>query len=233
VGCLPEVAKRPEEIKSESNLDLLRSLPSPYVFFPCRPSIDKGRGIFEAFAERLKADGIVCVAVQRPGHAAKLPRACEDGVLWLPWLGQEELLIAMRNAACTVLPSLTEGFGLAAAESISAGVHTLYHEVGGHHGLQGQPHAHKVPLTTTEREQLYHLWLDLIDTDPDSNSVWSRYETSLQGVIGRWVEAIRSVVSQQNDDPRRTELSDLQLEKEQWANKLCRRIESGLTSGNH
>ena len=35
-------------------------------------------------------------------------------------------LVAMRNAACTVLPSITEGFGLAAAESISQGVATLY-----------------------------------------------------------------------------------------------------------
>jgi len=232
VGCLPEIAKHPAERNSNSNLDSLSSLPSPYVLFPCRPSIDKGRGIFDAFAERLKSHGIACVAVQRPG-AAKLQRPTRDGVRWLPWLGQDELLIAMRNATCTVMPSLTEGFGLAAAESIRAGVRTLYHEVGGHHDLDGQPHAQKVPLTRTERERLYRLWLELVDTDPDSSSVWSRHESSLQRLVGNWVEAIRRVVHQQIDGAPGTGLNDTQLAKERWANKLCDRIAAGATHESH
>src|SRR6185295_11704066 len=111
---------------------------------------------------------------------------------WVPWLAQDELLIAMRNAACTVLPSITEGFGLAAAESISQGVTTLYQQVGGHHGLQVHPNALPVHLMTSERAQLYCLWSELIETHPDSWPVWSRHEMSLRPLVDKWVEAIRS-----------------------------------------
>src|ERR1051325_2255097 len=181
MGCLPVVPKNSPQGGMEN-------LPSPYVLFPGRPSVDKGMGFFAAIAERLRADNITCVAVQRPAPQAKP----EDSPLihWLPWLTQDELSVAMRNAACTVLPSITEGFGLAAAESISQGVTTLYHEVGGHHSLRGFPNALPVPLTTNERARLYDLWLQLVDTHPNSWAVWSRYETSLRPLVDKWVEAI-------------------------------------------
>src|SRR5213078_239483 len=110
-------------------------------------------------------------------------------IYWLPWLAQDELLVAMRNAACTVLPSLTEGFGLAAAESISQGVATLYQQVGGHHVLQPLPNALTVPLTTSERAHLYGLWAELIDNHTDPWSIWARHEISLRPLIDKWVEA--------------------------------------------
>ncbi len=123
----------------------------------------------------------------------------------------------MRNAACTVLPSITEGFGLAAAESISLGVTTLYQEVGGHHGLQALPNALPVPLTTTERSQLYGLWSELFGSD-DYWSVWTRYEVSLKPLIDKWVEAIRSAVHRGDDgvgEPETVHLSQRSVE-EQW-----------------
>jgi hypothetical protein len=226
IGCLPEDAKNSDEPISNTNLDSLRDLGSPYVFFPCRPMIDKGFGIFAAVAERLRAYGIASVAVQRPHHTSTWQRPTRNGVHWLPWLSQKDLLLAMRNAACTVLPSLTEGFGLVAAESIRAGVRTVYHEVGGHHGLREQPHAHKIPLTMNEREQLYSLWSDLIDTHPDSWSVWRRHETSLRPLVNKWVEAIRSIVNLPNDGAPGAEFGDVQLEKERWANRLRDRLEA-------
>jgi len=217
MGCLPNYSsKRPAQ---SSNLEILKNVPSPYVLFPGRPSVDKGFGIFRAIAQRLRADNIACVAVQRPGQQAK-PENQNAPTYWLPWLAQDELLVAMRNAACTVLPSITEGFGLAAAESISGGVTTLYHEVGGHHSLHGFPNALPVPLTTSERACLYGLWSQLLDVHPDSWDVWTRHETSLRPLIDKWVEAIRSVV---NRGVEHTHFSEPPVE-ERWGNKLRDKI---------
>jgi hypothetical protein len=220
-GCLPKNSEN--KLNGGSNLENLKNLPSPYVLFPCRPTVDKGFGIFEAIAERLRADNITCVGVRRPGQE----RPTRNGhVHWLPWLSQEELTVAMRNAICTVLPSLTEGFGLAAAESVNLGVTTLYHQVGGHHALQALPHAQQVFLTTSERAELYRLWSDLIGTHPDSWSVWTRHESALSPLVDKWVEAIRSVKSgatapAENGKP---------IEAEQWGSKLIRRITKGSQS---
>src|SRR5205807_5705890 len=229
-GCLPGVPKNSQnKLIPNSNLENLKNVPSPYVLFPCRPAVDKGLGIFAAIAERLRADNIACVAVQRPAQRAKSENPSRNAfIYWLPWLAQDELLVAMRNAACTVLPSITEGFGLAAAESISQGVATLYQQVGGHHSLDTFPNALPVSLTTNERAQLYGLWSELIEFH-DSWPVWKRYEISLRPLIDRWVEAIRSVVYRPNGVMREIENADFPEVpiEDRWANRLCRRIEVG------
>jgi glycosyltransferase involved in cell wall biosynthesis len=213
MGCLPK-----NSAAQSSNLETLKNLPRPYVLFPGRPSIDKGFGIFAAIAERLRADNISCVAVQRPTAQAQPDNRSRNAPIhWLPWLAQDELLVAMRNAACTVLPSLTEGFGLAAAESISHGVKTLYHEVGGHHNLREFPNALPVPLEITETAYLYGLWSELLDVHPDSWDVWMSHETSLRSLVDRWVEAIRSVVHRRDDEIKH--FSEPPIE-ERWGNKL-------------
>ena len=230
MGCLPVTAgDSPIKMIQGSNLEKLKNLPSPYVLFPARPSLDKGLGFFAAIAERLRADDITCVAVQRPAGSAMPANPSRSApIYWLPWLSQDELLIAMRDAACTVLPSITEGFGLAAAESISQGVATLYHVVGGHHALETFPKALPVSLTTNERAQLYGLWSELIEFH-DSWPVWKRYEILLGPLIDRWVEAIRAVVRRKNDGLRELENVDFPelAVEDRWANRLCRRIEVG------
>lgn len=218
MGCLPAA---PKNLTQSSNLE---NLPSPYVLFPGRPSIDKGLGFFAAIAERLRADNIACVAVQRPAQRANPENPSRNAPInWLPWLAQDELRVAMRNAACTVLPSITEGFGLAAAESISQGIPTLYHDVGGHHSLQGLPNALAIPLTPSERARLYDLWSQLIDTHPDSWAVWTRHENSLTPLVDKWVEAIRSVVYRTGGPA--IGFSEPPVE-ERWGNRLRDRIES-------
>ncbi len=230
-GCLPEVTgDSPDGPTRGSNAESLKRLPSPYVLFPGRPSVDKGFGIFAAVAERLRAENIACVAVRppaqrtAPGHPSR-----RAPIHWLPWLAQDELLVAMRGAACTVLPSITEGFGLAAAESISQGVNTLYHQVGGHHVLQSYPNALPVPLTTGERARLYGLWSELIATHPDSWAVWTRHESSLRSLVDKWVEAVRSVVHL-NGATRAVDAGHFSKRpaEERWGNKLRRRIEVGV-----
>jgi hypothetical protein len=233
MGCLPEVPKNSSSRPTRSsNLENLKHVPSPYVLFPCRPSVDKGFGIFAAVAERLRAAGIACVAVERPAQRTKsASRSRSAPLYWLPWLAQDELLVAMRKAACTVLPSITEGFGLAAAESISQGVVTLYHQVGGHHSLQAFPNALPVPLTTSERAHLYGLWSELIGIHPDSWAVWARHEISLRSLVDRWAEAIRSVVYFTGGTRGREtgHFAERSVE-EQWGHKLRRRIEVGANA---
>ncbi|HEV2834009.1 MAG TPA: glycosyltransferase [Pyrinomonadaceae bacterium] len=232
IGCLPEAPIHAENrLGLGSKLGNLKNVPSRYVLFPGRPTVDKGFGIFGAIAERLRDDNIACVAVRRPEQEPKRKRPFRRLVHWLPWLNQEELTIAMRNAACTVLPSITEAFGLSAAESVSLGVATLYHEVGGHRALEGFPHAHRVPLTSSEREQLYGLWSDLIGTDPDSWSVWTKHEISLRPLIDKWVEAIRSIEPRRNAASAATgnvELTAETIDAERWGMKLVRSIANCL-----
>jgi len=226
MGCLPAVTNN--TLSSDSKPEILKNLPSPYVLFPGRPSIDKGFGIFAAVAQRLQADNLAFVAV----HSPRMKRTESENkfqkgfIHWLPWLTQDELLVAMRNAKCVVLPSVTEGFGLAAAESISQGVVTLYQEVGGHHGLKELPNALPVPLTTNERAGLYELYAELIGIHPDSQSVWARHEISLTPLIDNWVDAIKSVASGRRGCEEDFHSPAWPVE-ERWGNKLCRRIEVG------
>jgi len=230
MGCLPVAAGDSQnKMIPGSNLEKLKSVPSPFVLFPARPALAKGFGFFAAIAERLRAYNIACVAVQHPAPSAKPPKPSRKAhIYWLPWLTQDELLTAQRNAACTVLPSITEGFGLAAAESISQHVPTLYQQVGGHHGLEKFPNAMPVSLTPDERAQLYGLWSDLIEFH-DSWPVWKKYEISLRPLIDRWVEAIRSVVYRPNDVMREIESAGFPEvpAEDRWANRLCRRIDVG------
>jgi hypothetical protein len=228
VGCLPEVAKDADlSLRTTSKL---QNLKQPYVLFPCRPTVDKGIGIFALIAEQLQQEGLACVAVGPPNHGPVVnSRAQNAAIQWLPWLSQDELRIAMRNAVCTVLPSITEGFGLAAAESASLGVVTLYQQVGGHHGLQSFPNAVPIELTTDERTQLYRLWTELVAVDPDSWSVWSKYESSFRPLIERWVKAIRTAIKHSAVDFT----SVAPATGQRWGNRLRSRIEAGISVVSH
>jgi hypothetical protein len=230
MGCLPEVWKNSEnKLNPSSNLENLKNLSSPYVLFPSRPTITKGFGIFMSIAERLQAENIACVAVGAPAPDPRLENPSRNTfVHWLPWLPQEEFPVALHNATCTVLPSISEGFGLTAAESITLGVPTLYHQVGGHHGLQERPNGLPITLTTSERAHLYRLMSELSATY--SWAVWTRHEKSLQSVIDKCIEAVRSMTYRGKVPFAPTEnpyIASQPIEQEQWGNKLLHRIRSG------
>jgi hypothetical protein len=167
--------------------------------------------------------------VQRPAPQTTPSNLFRDApVYWLPWLTQDELHVAMRNSSCTVLPSITEGFGLAAVESISQGINTLYQQVGGYHCLEALPNALPVPLTTSERSRLYELWSELICNYPDFEPVWIRHESSLRPLTDKWIDAIRSVVYRADAEIENARFPE-QPAEERWGNKLLRRIEPGPT----
>ena len=226
MGCLPGVRKTSEnKLSPSSNLENLKNVSSPYVLFPSRPTITKGFGIFSAMAERLRADNIACVAVEPPAPEKLETPPRNSFVQYLPWLSQDELPVAMHNATCTLLPSITEGFGLTAAESITLGVPTLYHQIGGHHGLQPRPNALPITLTTSERAQLYSLMSELSATY--SWAVWTRHEKSLRPLIDKSIEAIKSMTHRGKVAFAPTEnayFASQLIEAEQWGNKLLGRI---------
>ena len=229
MGCLPGVWKNSEnKLNPSSNLENLKNLSSPYVLFPSRPTITKGFGIFAAMAERLRADNIACVAVEPPAPETLESPPQNSFVHWLPWLPQDDLPVAMHNATCTLLPSITEGFGLTAAESITLGVPTLYHQIGGHHGLQPRPNALPITLTTSERAHLYRLMSELSATY--SWAVWTRHEKSLRPLIDKSIEAVKSMTQRGKvafAPAENAYLASQLTEAEQWGNKLLSRIRNG------
>jgi hypothetical protein len=149
-------------------------------------------------------------------------------VRWLPWLAQDELLLAMRGAACTVLPSITEGFGLATAESVYEGITTLYQPVGGQHVLKFFPNARPVSLTTDDRARLYRVWADLSTNSIDRWTAWSRHEQSLRPLVEKWVQAIRATVLEgvQPSEPHKR--CPEPAAQYRWANRLMRCLDARL-----
>jgi glycosyltransferase involved in cell wall biosynthesis len=228
MGCLPEFQQASfDNLPRTSNIGAATEITPPYIFFPGRPSVDKGLPIFAAMAEELRADKFTCVAVKRPRGAMDL----DDGlraapIVWLPWLCRRDLFAVMRRAACVVLPSITEGYGLATAESIRLGTPTLYQDVGGHHSLLGFPSAIPVPITIAERVLLYSLWSDLLMDHPDSWSVWRRHESSLEPLVDKWANAVRQTVDQRDVGTIKPEHVTTQRVEERWGNRLRDRIES-------
>jgi glycosyltransferase involved in cell wall biosynthesis len=227
MGCLPECQQASfDKLDRTSTIGAGNQIRSPYILFPGRPSVDKGLPLFAAMAEQLHSDKITCVAVKWPRGA----RDIDDGlraapIVWLPWLCRGDLFAVMRRAACVVLPSITEGYGLATAESIQLGAPTLYQEVGGHHSLLGFPSAIPVPITIAERALLYSLWSDLLMDHPDSWSVWHRHESSLKPVVDKWVDAVRRTVNGGGVGTMGPEHVKRQRVEDRWGNRLRNRIE--------
>jgi len=227
-GCLPEWAKAPlTPLTSPPRLAELDG--TSYVLFPARPSVDKGLALLAAIAEGLRNDHIDCVAIKRPFWNSRLEEPYSSLPLrWLPWLSQDELVQAMRGAACTVLPSVTEGFGLATAESANQGITTLYQPVGGQHTLQVFPHARAISLTTNDRARLYRVWVDLSTNLTDRWSAWSRHEQSLRPLVERWVQALRATVlgGEQPSEPH--ESCSEPAAEHRWGNRLMRCLDGRL-----
>jgi glycosyltransferase involved in cell wall biosynthesis len=228
IGCLPERSKvPPAPVTSSPSLVELDG--TPYVLFPARPSVDKGLALFAAIAEGLRSDHIDCVAIRRPSWNTRLEEPYSGLPLrWLPWLAQDELLLAMRGAACTVLPSITEGFGLATAESVYHGITTLYQPIGGQHVLKFFPNARPVSLTTDDRARLYRVWVDLSTNSTDRWTAWSRHEQSLRPLIEEWVQTIRATVLEGQQPLEPHERCPEPAAEHRWGDRLMRCLEARL-----
>lgn len=160
-----------------------------FILFPSRPVLSKGIGFFESIAKIMRGSNIVFVAVGNPSDEVR--SMCKN-ILWIPWLKKEELFALMAQAVAIIHPSLTEGYGLAAAESTKFNNNVFCHPVGGLQILVERQLAHAVPLTKNELKNLYNLWSDLLSAKSRSEAVtiWHEQSVSFNGLIEKWVDSL-------------------------------------------
>ncbi len=169
------------------------ALARPRVLFPSRSGVHKGIGVFLAIVEALADLDLEFFAIGDPTRAGIDPsRPGAARVRWLPWLAPAELDALMASASCVVVPSLSEGFGLTAAEAAARGLPVVIHDIGGLRSLPASA-ATIVALTLAERARLYALWGEL----RRSRSAWACWDAALPdlaGLVARWTECVEAKV---------------------------------------
>ena len=162
------------------------------MLFASRPGVHKGAGIFVAIADALANLDIEFIGLGDPIAAGIDPRA---NIRWLDWQTPTECWSLMRSSSCVVIPSLTEGFGLAAAEADALGVPIIYSEIAGLRSLPTSRRATPIRLMKSDRIDFYGLWGDLIGTDTSTAwATWSSARPRFAPLINRWTEQVRHVV---------------------------------------
>jgi glycosyltransferase involved in cell wall biosynthesis len=161
----------------------------PFVLFPSRPVLSKGIGFIQTVAKVMRDENLMFVAVGKPSN--EIRRMCPN-ISWIPWLEKHELFALMGQASVIVHPSLTEGYGLAAAESAKYNNKVLCHPVGGLHILTERNLVDEVSITNEELSGLYTLWSDLLTTQNNSEAVrvWHEQSASFKKLTDKWIEAL-------------------------------------------
>ncbi|HCX27924.1 MAG TPA: hypothetical protein DHI91_02170 [Candidatus Portnoybacteria bacterium] len=158
----------------------------PFVLFSSRPVLYKGIGFFELIAKKMQGEEFEFVAV---GYPSDEIRSLCPNISWIPWLKKDELFGLMAQAIAVVHPSLTEGYGLAAAESTKFNGNVFCHPVGGLQILIECQLANGVPATEEELRGFYELWSNLLTTKSQRDAVaaWLKQSASFDGLMDRWV----------------------------------------------
>lgn len=191
LGCLEPDAALPEDIGEPP-------VPGPYVLFPSRPVPAKGLPFFAAVAARLRDTGLTFVALGDPEEQVRA--RCPD-VRFLGWQTSQGFQRLARAARAVAVPSVTEGYGLAAAEAVQAGASVVAQEVGGHRSLAGLPGVRLVSLAPAERATLYRLWGELLGERERQWEIWDRYAGELDELVARWAEAVKAAASAPREPP--------------------------------
>lgn len=188
----------------EANACLPASLPSqplsrparPRVLLAARPGVHKGAGVFIEIAAALAHLDVEFIGLGDPeagGLTREMPGV--DRIEWLDWQTPESFWSLLRGATCVLMPSVSEGFGLAAAEADAIGVPVIYSDVGGLRSLPTSARATSIGLTPAERRELYRLWGDLIGSNAAGAwAAWTAARPRLDALIERWIEHVRRAV---------------------------------------
>jgi hypothetical protein len=201
---LLSAAERGRVLTLEANACLPSSLPSvarmaptrPQVVFAARPGVHKGAGIFIEIVQALAQLDIDFIGLGDP-EAGGLDRNTPGvaRIRWLDWQTPERFWSLLRNATCVLMPSLSEGFGLAAAEADALGVPVLYNDIGGLRSLPMSARARSIGLSHAERSSIHQLWGELIGTDSARAwAAWASARPRLDSLIERWIEQVRCTV---------------------------------------
>lgn len=186
-GCLPKSMVTPDGIAAER----------PRVVFAARPGVHKGAGVFIEIAAALAGEDVEFIGLGDPAAAGLDPRTPGvSRIRWLDWQTPQSLWSLVCSARCIVMPSITEGFGLAAAEVDALGVPSIYSDIGGLRSRPTSARATAIGLTPREREDLYRLWGDSIGTDTAGSwAAWARARRRFDSLIERWIEQVRHTVA--------------------------------------
>ncbi|MBU0596876.1 hypothetical protein KJ641_04605 [Patescibacteria group bacterium] len=198
---------------------------SPFVLFPSRPVISKGIGFFQSIAEKMRDSNLTFVSVGNPSDEV---RSICTNISWIPWLEKDELFELMTKAKAVLYPSLTEGYGLAAAESAKFNDNVFCHPVGGLQVLIQRRLVNEISLSEEELQRLYHLWGDLLSAENSTEvcAIWSTQSMDFANVIEQWVSSISYKLSEKGcvstKEPR---LGEKSWQCPSWGEVLIRAIE--------
>ncbi len=190
IGCLPI-----DSTQTVLNNQLVVSKPDgeiiPYILFPSRPSLFKGFSFFAYFAKTLSHLNVEFISLGKPDS---LLLSKSENIQWLPWLQEGELLALMKSAACVVVPSITEQYGLSAVEATYSGSSIIYHDVGGLRALAPYSNAMPVSLTTNDLNNLYDFWNDLLGSTGNLWPIWDERKSQFLDLLNRWTSIIEHAI---------------------------------------
>lgn len=178
-GCLPKKQENKKNLETKKrNKD--------YFLFPSRPSFSKGIGFFGELSNNYKNDYDFFAIGPIPKEILDLYPAIQE----INWLSQRQLFSFMKSAKAVILPSITEGYGLSAAESILLSATTIYHDIGGHDILKNYPNSFFPSLTKKEKEKLYLFWGELLEEDREPIKIWLESKSNFKELLEWWKKII-------------------------------------------
>lgn len=178
-GCLPKKQENKKNLKTKKeNKD--------YFLFPSRPSFSKGIGFFGELSNYYKNDYDFFAIGPIPKEILSLYPAIKE----INWLSQRQLFLLMKSAKGVILPSITEGYGLSAAESILLSATTIYHDIGGHNILKNYPNSFCPVLTKEQKEKLYLFWGELLEEKQEPIKIWLKSKSNFNDLFEWWEKII-------------------------------------------
>jgi glycosyltransferase involved in cell wall biosynthesis len=192
-------------VSPEQNLDrqLSPDPPSatrdrPQVLFPARANVNKGVAVFIEIAARLSDLDVDFVVTGEPDPTLDMARPGVSRIRWIGWRSQAELFSLIGAAHCVVIPSLSEGFGVGAAEAVQLGARVLHHDIGGLRSLPRGPRCTALSLSTSERATLYEIWASFFERESTTHwQLWDHARPRLSSLLDRWVERVEAALREE------------------------------------
>lgn len=209
LGCLPKKETLNEILITPENK-------RDFFLFPSRPSLSKGIGFFGELTEKFsqKFDFLAVGPIDKK-ITKVYPKIIEIG-----WLEQEKLFSLMKSAKSVLLPSITEGYGLSAAESILFSAKTIYHSIGGQSCLNGFVNATPIILNNKQKKCLYLFWCELLKNQENPIKTWLMFKDKFDDILELWSSSIiNPVTKKSNQSPTEKSWASIiksEIEKRMW-----------------
>lgn len=208
LGCLPKKIKINKNIKQKNKKE--------FFLFPSRPTFSKGIGFFGEISNKFN-DKYDFFSI---GPIEEEIKTLYPKIKEIDWLKQEDLFILMNSAKAVLIPSITEGYGLSAAESSLVAKKTIYHSIGGQTILDFSKNCSPITLTTKQKKMLYLFWSKLLENKESPIKTWKKFKKMFSDIIFLWEESIIN----EKDIKRNNNQKNIQS----WASILETKIEKKM-----